>query len=366
MQNSLYCAQEHCNRCQNHFAWYICTRRLRNHEDASSGRQPLGSGPYKLAENGWKSGESVTLVRNEKYWDKENAGYYDKIVFNFIGDPASRVNALKAGTVDVAIQLDASQVEDTQKAGLTVAIYEENVAQPLSFNMRNNPALADENIRKAVLYAVDKAELADAYRFSYGKESKNPLTGQASPYYTEIETFSQDLEVAKAAVEEAKKTNGWTDKDLTFTYWQIAGADASEAELLKYYCEQVGITLNIETADFAVVLFDHLFKGDSSIGLGENDNWDVIRMLNFVDNRVPSSWNAYVGEHEEELYKLIDTAKDSGKQEDYNKVMQFCVDHYVCSTVCNTMNFHAFRSDLTGIKYDAHCWPIFWTIHPAK
>lgn len=329
-------------------------------------RDPVGSGPYKLAENGWKSGESVTLVRNEKYWDKENAGYYDKIVFNFIGDPASRVNALKAGTVDVAIQLDASQVEDTQKAGLTVAIYEENVAQPLSFNMRNNPALADENIRKAVLYAVDKTELADAYRFSYGKESKNPLTGQASPYYTEIETFSQDLEVAKAAVEEAKKTNGWTDKDLTFTYWQIAGADASEAELLKYYCEQVGITLNIETADFAVVLFDHLFKGDSSIGLGENDNWDVIRMLNFVDNRVPSSWNAYVGEHEEELYKLIDTAKDSGKQEDYNKVMQFCVDHYVCSTVCNTMNFHAFRSDLTGIKYDAHCWPIFWTIHPAK
>ena len=327
-------------------------------------RDPIGTGPYKIKE--WKSNDHLTLVRNEKYFDKDNAGYFDSIEFYFIGDPASRINALKAGTVDVALQLGAGQVEDVEKAGLTVAVYEENVAQPLSFNMRNNPALQDENIRKAVCYAIDKTQLAKAYREDYGKDSKNPLVGQASTYYVEVETFKQDLEVAKAAVAEAKKTNGWTDADLTFTVWAIAGADSSEVELLQAYLDQVGIYLKIEKADFTVVLFEHLFVGDSTIGMGENDNWDVNRMLDFVDNRVETSWNAYVGEHEQELYDLIDAAKKTGSKEDYQKVMQFCADHYVVSTVCNTMNFHAFRSDLTGIKYDAHCWPYFWQMEPKE
>ena len=132
---------------------------------------------------------------------------------------------------------------------------------------------------------------------------------------------------------------------------------------------ETSLYLKIEKADFTVVLFEHLFKGDSTIGLGENDNWDINRMLDFVDNRVETSWNAYVGEHEQELYDLIDAAKvatDADRKEAYKKVMQFCVDHYVCTTVCNTMNFHAFRSDLTGIKYDAHCWPYFWQMEPKN
>ena len=327
-------------------------------------RNPVGTGPYVIKE--WKSNDHITLVRNEKYFDKDKAGYFDSIELYFIGDPASRINALKAGTVDVALQLGATQVGDVEKAGFTVAVYEENVAQPLSFNMRNNPALQDENIRKAVMYAIDKTQLAKAYREDYGKDSKNPLVGQASTLYVEIEDYKQDLEVAKAAVEEAKKTNGWTEADLTFTVWAIAGADSSEVELLQAYLEQVGIYLKIEKADFTVVLFEHLFVGDSTIGLGENDNWDVNRMLDFVDNRVETSWNAYVGDHEQELYDLIDAARTSGKKEDYQKVMQFCADHYVVTTVCNTMNFHAFRSDLTGIKYDAHCWPYFWLMEPKN
>ena len=332
-------------------------------------RDPIGSGPYKLAENGWKSGESVTLVRNEKYWDKENAGYYDRLEFYFIPDAAARVNALKAGTVDVAMQLNAAQLEDVEKAGLTTVKYEENVAQPLGFNMRNNPTLQDENVRKAILLCLDKVELAKAYHNGYGSTSKASLTGKASPYYEEVENYSQDLEAAKAAVEEAKKTNGWTDKDLTYTYWAIAGGDSSEVELLQYYCGQVGITVNVEKADFSVVLFEHLFVGDFHFGLGENDNWDINRMLNFVDNRVPSSWNAYVGDKEQELYDLIDAAKaasDADRKAAYKAVQQFCADHYVCTTICNTMNFHALSTKVTGITFDAHCWPIFWTIHPAN
>ena len=329
-------------------------------------RNPIGTGPYILKE--WKDGDHITLVRNEKYWDKENMPYFAKIEYYFIGDPAARVSALEAGTIDVSYNLPVKQIAEMESKGLTVNPYEENVAQPLSINMRNNPALADELVRKAIFYAIDKNALADAYHQGKGSYSKSPLTGQTSPYYYECENFSQDLDVAKAALAEAKAKNGWTDKDLTFTLWHIAGTDKSQVELLQFYLGEIGITINIEEADFATVLFEHLFKGDSTIGFGENDLWDTTRMLDLVDNRVPTSWNAYVGEHEQELYDLIDAAKAASgdaRKEAYNKVQQFCADHYVVTTVDCVLLPDAWANGLTGMKYDAHCWPNVWAMHPV-
>ncbi len=52
-----------------------------------------GSGPYKFKE--WKNGQSVTLERNENYWDKDYAGYYKEIVFTFTSDAAARENGCR-------------------------------------------------------------------------------------------------------------------------------------------------------------------------------------------------------------------------------------------------------------------------------
>jgi len=105
-------------------------------------RNPVGSGPYMLEE--WLPGESITLVRNENYWDKDNMPYYQSIVFYFIADQASRASALEAGTVDVAFNVAVNQIEELEAAGITVNPYNQNVTSPLQFTMTNEayPALA--------------------------------------------------------------------------------------------------------------------------------------------------------------------------------------------------------------------------------
>lgn len=234
-------------------------------------RDPVGSGPYKLVE--WVDGDHLTLERNEDYWDKDNMPYYKQIVYSFIADMPARASALKAGTVDVAYNLASSQIDELKSAtiGLTVNPYNQNVVMPLTFNMHKNPALADENVRKAIMYCIDKAALADAYGNGYEISGKSSLVAENSPYYAEVETWSQDLDTAKAAIDEAISENGWTADDLTFTTWSISGSDTSQIELLQYYLSTIGITLNIESADFATVLFEHLFVGDTSITIAEND-----------------------------------------------------------------------------------------------
>ena len=330
-------------------------------------RDPVGSGPYKLVE--WIDGDHITLERNEDYWDKDNLPYYKQIVFSFIGDIAARASALQAGTVDVTFQIASNQIEELQAAGLTVNPYNQNVVIPLSFNQKRNPALADENVRKAILYCIDKAAIADAYGNGYELHGNSPLVAPNSPFYADVETFSQDLEIAQAALDEAIAANGWTAEDLTFTIWTIAGADTSKEELLQYYLSTIGITVNLESADFATVLFEHLFVGDTAISLGENDTWDVTRMLNFLDSRIPTSYDAYVGEYEDELHDLIDAAwaaDDASRYDAYKAVQQFAADHYMLTAICSCLYTDAWNSSITGMKYDAHSWPNIWAMRPVK
>lgn len=332
-------------------------------------RDPVGSGPYKLVE--WVDGDHLTLERNEDYWDKDNMPYYKQIVYSFIADMPARASALKAGTVDVAYNLASSQIDELKNAtiGLTVNPYNQNVVMPLTFNMHKNPALADENVRKAIMYCIDKAALADAYGNGYEISGKSSLVAENSPYYAEVETWSQDLDTAKAAIDEAISENGWTADDLTFTTWSISGSDTSQIELLQYYLSTIGITLNIESADFATVLFEHLFVGDTSITIAENDTWDVTRMLNMLDSRIETSYDSYTGEYEDELHDLIDAAwaaDEDGRYEAYKAVQQFAADHYMTTALNSCLYTDAWSNTITGMKYDAHSWPNVWAMRPVK
>ena len=48
----------------------------------------FSGGPFKLAENGWKKGDSISLVPNDKYWgDKPKV---DKVVFKFLEDTVAQ------------------------------------------------------------------------------------------------------------------------------------------------------------------------------------------------------------------------------------------------------------------------------------
>lgn len=329
-------------------------------------RDPVGSGPFELVE--WVSGDHITLTRNENYWDKDNMPYYKQIVYSFISDISARATALQSGTVDVTFNLASNQIDELKAAGLTVNPYNQNVVKPLTFNMIKNPPLADENVRKAIMYCIDKTALADADGNGYEMHGKSPLLTETSPYYAEVETFSQDLEVAKAAIDAAIAENGWTAEDLTFVTWSIAGSDSSQVELLQYYLSTIGITLKIESADFATVLFEHLFVGDTTIDITENDSWDINRMLNCLDSRIPTSYSAYVGEYEDELHALIDAAWAASPEESYEAykaVQQFAADHYMMTAVNACMFTDGWNSSITGMKYDAHCWPNVWAMRPV-
>ena len=320
---------------------------------------PVGSGPYKL--ESWETGSKRTLVRNDDYWGE--LPYYKYIEFSFISDPVARVNALEAGDVQLAFNIPTAQIEELQGYdNLYVNIYEQNVGVPIWLTMKNTPSLQDENVRKAIFLAIDKELLVQAAYGGYGTASHSSVTGQSSPYYFESETYAQDVETAKQLIADS----GWSAEDLTYTTYAVNGGSTAHYEVLKAQLDAIGVTLNIETVDLTVML-EHSWVGEIPIGFAENDNWDVGRMLEFADSRIETSWNAYVGEGEEELHALIDAAwaaSDEERYDAYAAVQQWLSDHYVCTNLCDVVMPDAWAANLTGVVYDAHCWPNIYNVRP--
>ena len=320
---------------------------------------PVGSGPYKL--ESWETGSKLTLVRNDDYWGE--LPYYKYIEFSFISDPVARVNALEAGDVQLAFNIPTAQIEELQGYdNLYVNIYEQNVGVPIWLTMKNTPSLQDENVRKAIFLAIDKELLVQAAYGGYGTASHSSVTGQSSPYYFESETYAQDVETAKQLIADS----GWSAEDLTYTTYAVNGGSTAHYEVLKAQLDAIGVTLNIETVDLTVML-EHSWVGEIPIGFAENDNWDVGRMLEFADSRIETSCNAYVGEGEEELHALIDAAwaaSDEERYDAYAAVQQWLSDHYVCTNLCDVVMPDAWAANLTGVVYDAHCWPNIYNVRP--
>ena len=73
--------------------------------EATCATNMIGTGPFKLAPNGWKVNESLTVEKNPNYWKKDAKGtqlpYLDKITFVPIPDSPTRDTQLQGGQLDM-------------------------------------------------------------------------------------------------------------------------------------------------------------------------------------------------------------------------------------------------------------------------
>ncbi|MCY0386376.1 extracellular solute-binding protein [Robbsia sp. Bb-Pol-6] len=74
--------------------------------DAIALEKPIGSGPYTIAS--YSGGTQIVLQRNPRYWAadlpvRRGMFNFDRIVYKLYGDPAARLEALKAGEFDASV-----------------------------------------------------------------------------------------------------------------------------------------------------------------------------------------------------------------------------------------------------------------------
>lgn len=209
---------------------------------------PIGTGPYRMAE--WRRDDRVMLEAFEDHW--RGAPAFERVVFRYVPEDATRVGELIAGSVDIITNVppqDVERIEDADAAGV--------LGQPttrimmLIYNTDETKATGDLRVRQAIDWAIDDALLIDAAMDGYG----TPTLARVSPgvdavpmqYYGE---YNYDPERATELLAEA----GYGPGELSLTLQGPDGRypkDAEQLEIIAVMLEQIGIDVTYESLEWS-------------------------------------------------------------------------------------------------------------------
>lgn len=217
--------------------------------------EPVGAGPFQAAE--YVPGQRLDLERYDDYWNPESV-LLDGGVISYFGDDDTRLNALRAGEVDIA-ELSAAQVESADAdPALTVRNDPSLGVTHIALNIAIEP-LDDVLVRQAINHAVNREAIREAIFFGQGRLAWQPFPPGYYAHSPEAEQlYPYDPDRARELLAEAGYPDGF---DLKFpTNTQSIRVAASEA--LQSMLAEVGINLTIEPMEGPALLDRFYYEKD--------------------------------------------------------------------------------------------------------
>jgi len=211
----------------------------------------VGTGPFRFER--WDEGERIVLVHHDGHWDGP-AGV-DRVVVRGVPEASARLAELRAGTLDIALALapDAiPQIEARPELDLVSAEAELNVGF-LGIHQAN-PPLDDARVRRAIIHAIDREALLEAFHGDTATLSVDflPPTLWGHP---DLEPHAYDPGRARALLAEAGHPDGFATE---LWYYTVADplypAPRAMAEAIATYLADVGIEVELKTKDFTAYL----------------------------------------------------------------------------------------------------------------
>jgi len=234
----------------------IVSRKWAQIQGDNMSRIPMGAGPYRFVR--WDRGQRIELQAFAGYY-KPGLPRTREIVFEFYPDDTARVNALRAGDVDL-IEYVPWQSIPTLKADSRFALYPgTGPFMGIIFNTTYKP-FADPRVRQAFAYAIDRRAILNTAFSGQGRPIFGmPMTPNMVGYSKALDSyFKYDPQKAKSLLAEAGYSEGFQARLLATSQYAFhqQTAVAIAAELKK-----VGVTVTLDLPDWATRLQKNL-KGD--------------------------------------------------------------------------------------------------------
>lgn len=220
-----------------------------------------GAGPYMLDAAQTVAGDHYTYVRNPKYWNAADT-HYDKLVLKVIPNESTALDALKTGQADVISGSYA--IAASAKAAGFQALGSPAIVSGIQLNDRAGalvPALADQRVRQALNYAVDRDKITKALLGGFGTPT-DQLAAPGGDGYNTDPFYTHDPAKARELLGEAGYANGFTLPVLISSTPAYPGdlTQAVAADL-----KQVGVTLKITAENPASAPPTDILKYPASI-----------------------------------------------------------------------------------------------------
>jgi peptide/nickel transport system substrate-binding protein len=214
---------------------------------------PIGSGPFRFVR--WVKGSHVELERAPDFY-APGRPFLDKIIVQYIPDPATRILALERGEVDFIdyTAVPHNEIKRFEHDPKFKVIRGNDGAAMIGFVYINHshPALKDKRVRQALYYGIDHQQIADKALFGAGRVAKSFMSSNLKQFYDPAPfVYKRDVAKANALLDAAGFARGTDGVRFRLGCLWASGRsyDGKSAELLRDHLRDVGIAVDVGTMD---------------------------------------------------------------------------------------------------------------------
>ncbi|MEU6408034.1 ABC transporter substrate-binding protein [Microbispora sp. NPDC046933] len=276
------------------------------------------SGPFKL--DSWKSGDSITLSRNDAYWDSERRALAKSVKFTFVTDSTALTQALNAGEIDGAYEISPSAVPALRSSKAGRLVFGPSMQTTGLAVARPDGPLRNVKLRQAFQTLIDREALAKvvfngAATPGYTSLSSTTWPNDQKQVYQEayqpfVKERSFDVAKAKALVAES----GYQGQELVLAIRSGDDSGSRTAQLVQQQAKAAGITIKISPLPplaFDQAGYDPTKRQGLDLLLGGSFNvaQDPLEPLGFT--LLPGQAYNYTGYDNAEVTKLLTEARQT-------------------------------------------------------
>ena len=312
--------------------------------------KPCGTGPYKFV--AWYPADRIEMVAFDDYWGEKAA--ITNLTWRTIPEIASRSIEVEAGTVDVAIDIQASELARLEKVEKVTTFKEERSS--INFICLNNLIAPFDNVkvRQAINMAIDVDAICNVVYQGTGAVAQAPMSKSVWAYNDNLPPHERNVEKAKELLAEAGYPDGFT---CTMTCDQNQQR-LDTAEMVQMQLAEIGITMKI--ASMRGTFIDNVISGNLEMfGLGwtaDTGDPDYALFASFHSSMHGEGGNMsfYANPEVDRLLDLGRSSTDPEVRKDaYYKVQEIVWNEVPCVFLQCPEDLYAYNSNLKNFATNA-------------
>ena len=324
----------------------------------------VGTGPFVLTD--FRPEEQKTMERNSSYWANWDGPHIERIIFQIVPESATRRQMIEAGETHYVGRMTPEDLAALREVdGVNVEISENFEIDIITLNTTKAP-LDDVRVRRAMQLAFDYEGFRDSVLLGNGRIPTGPIAPGYTSYNSALEPFKQDLDAAKALLQEAGVTEATMEKN----YVEGLAEEQQSGLILQDALNQLGLNLELKPLPWASMfkiagnqeeamhmsnLLMATFTADPTFTLNQNYG------CAFAGE--PYNWSWYCNE---DVQSLIDKAKRTLDLDDsislLQEAQQIIIDDAPAIFYANPFAVEATSSKVQNYAWNPvdYYWQVDW------
>jgi peptide/nickel transport system substrate-binding protein len=329
---------------------------VREGSGARNAREPVGSGPYRLAS--FLADDRTVLDAFPDYY--EGAPRNRRVVLKVVPDDTMRGLELRKGTVDIVVNdLSPDIAWQLRREGrLQVETAPGTDYAYMGMNLRD-PILSNGLVRRALAHAIDREAIVTYLRRGYARPAVGIVPPMSWAFEADVPDFPHDPAEARRLLDEAGFPD--PDGDGPAPRFQLTLKTSTsevyrvQAAAIQHDLARVGIAVDVRSSEFQT-LFADVVRGNFQLYtlqfVGVTDP-DMLRRVFHSTQEPPAGLNR-VFYRNPETDRLIEQASSAETDEErlryYSRAQQVIAADVPYVPLWYRINLAVYQPDLHGVR----------------